>query len=107
MQIGRLSINLNERIAQVGDTPLNLSGREYQVLEMLALRKGATVSREALLNDIYGGLNEPDPKFIVVCICKIRRKLADALGAEVQIETVWGCGYKLTVSALPAAHAAA
>jgi two-component system, cell cycle response regulator CtrA len=95
LQVGQLSINLDTRAALVGDRPLCLSGREYQILEVLALHKGATVTKEAFLNSLYGGLDEPEPKVIDVYICKIRKKLEDALGTGQYIQTVWGRGYTL------------
>ncbi len=107
VQVGRLSINLDDKSAQVDDTPLSLSRREYQILEVLVLRKGATVTKEAFLNHLYGGLDEPEPKVIDVYICKIRKKLSDALGAGSHIETVWGRGYSLPTPTPSLAHVAA
>lgn len=95
VHVGRLSVNLDEKSAAVDEVPLSLSPREYQILEVLALRKGATVTKEAFLNHLYGGLDEPEPKVIDVYVCKIRRKLQDALGPGQHIETVWGRGYSL------------
>ena len=47
------------------------------------------------LNHLYGGMDEPELKIIDVFICKLRRKLAEALGHDSIIETVWGRGYVL------------
>ena len=47
------------------------------------------------LNHLYGGMDEPELKIIDVFICKLRRKLAEALSGEDYIETVWGRGYVL------------
>jgi two-component system, cell cycle response regulator CtrA len=59
----------------------------------LALRKGTTLTKESFLNQLYGGMNEPNMKIIDVFICKLRKKLADASGGKDYIETVWGRGY--------------
>jgi two-component system cell cycle response regulator CtrA len=63
------------------------------MLELLALRKGTTLTKESFLNHLYGGMNEPDMKIIDVFICKLRKKLANASGGKDYIETVWGRGY--------------
>ena len=47
------------------------------------------------LNHLYGGMDEPELKIIVVFICKLRKKLSSACGGENYIETVWGRGYVL------------
>tara|TARA_Y100000815_G_scaffold231702_1_gene221993 strand:+ start:78 stop:323 length:246 start_codon:yes stop_codon:yes gene_type:complete len=49
----------------------------------------------AILNHLYGGMDEPELKIIDVFICKLRKKLSEATGDENYIETVWGRGYVL------------
>jgi two-component system cell cycle response regulator CtrA len=93
--IGRLTINLNTKTAEANNKSLKLTGREYAILELLAIRKGATLSKEVFLNHLYGGMEEPEFKIIDVFVCKLRKKLADALDNENYIETVWGRGYVL------------
>jgi len=70
-----------------------VTGKEYQMLELLALRKGMTLSKEMFLSHLYGGMDEPEMKIIDVFICKLRKKLANASGGKDYIETVWGRGY--------------
>jgi two-component system cell cycle response regulator CtrA len=98
VQVGRLSVNLEARTAEVDDAPLHLTGKEYGILELLALRKGTTLTKEQFLNHLYGGMDEPELKIIDVFICKLRKKLATATGGESYIETVWGRGYVLRES---------
>ena len=43
---------------------MNLTGKEYQILELLALRKGTTLTKEMFLNHLYGGMDEPELKII-------------------------------------------
>ena len=50
------------------------------------------MTKEAFLNHLYGGMDEPEVKIIDVFICKLRKKLAQA-GANNLIGTVWGRGY--------------
>jgi two-component system cell cycle response regulator CtrA len=52
------------------------------------------MTKEAFLNHLYGGIDEPEVKIIDVFICKLRKKLAQA-GATDLIGTVWGRGYVL------------
>ena len=47
------------------------------------------------LNQLYGGMDEPDIKIIDVFICKLRKKLAKASEGKDYIETIWGRGYAL------------
>jgi DNA-binding winged helix-turn-helix (wHTH) protein len=47
------------------------------------------------LDQLYGGMDEPEIKIIDVFICKLRKKLAAALNGKDYIETVWGRGYVL------------
>lgn len=95
IRTGRLTVNLQTRVADVDGTYLKLTGKEYGILELLVLRKGSTLSKEVFLNHLYGGMDEPELKIIDVFVCKLRKKLGDALGGENYIETVWGRGYVL------------
>jgi two-component system cell cycle response regulator CtrA len=95
VDVGRLSVKMAERSAEVDGAPLALTGREYSVLELLALRKGATVSKEQFLTHLYGGVDEPELKIIDVFVCKLRRKIAKATGGDHYIATEWGRGYTL------------
>lgn len=72
---------------------VHLSGKEYEVLELLISRKDSTFTKEAILNHLYGGMDEPELKIVDVFICKVRNRLREA-GAEDIIETVWGRGYR-------------
>jgi two-component system cell cycle response regulator CtrA len=74
---------------------VHLTGKEYQMLELLSLRKGTTLTKEMFLNHLYGGMDEPELKIIDVFICKLRKKLAASAHGMHHIETVWGRGYVL------------
>jgi two-component system cell cycle response regulator CtrA len=94
LRIGSVELNLDSREVRVGATPVHLTGKEYAILELLILRKGMILTKEAFLNHLYGGIDEPEMKIIDVFICKLRKKLAQA-GAENLIGTVWGRGYTI------------
>ena len=93
--IGDLIINLEFRYVEVQGRKLHLTGKEYQMLELLALRIGSTLTKEMFLNHLYGDMDEPEAKIIDVFICKLRKKLANASGGQDFIETIWGRGYTL------------
>ncbi|KJS38595.1 MAG: chemotaxis protein CheY [Rhodospirillaceae bacterium BRH_c57] len=95
VRIGRLEVNLEARTATIDGAALHLTGKEYGILELLAVRKGTTLTKEQFLNHLYGGIDEPELKIIDVFICKLRKKLNLASGGENFIETVWGRGYVL------------
>ncbi|MGU3558574.1 response regulator transcription factor CtrA [Methylobacterium radiotolerans] len=93
--IGDLLVNLDQKNVEVDGSRVHLTGKEYQMLELLALRKGATITKEMFLSHLYGGMDEPELKIIDVFICKLRKKLANASGGRNYIETIWGRGYLL------------
>ncbi len=92
---GKVCVNLDAKTADVDGTAVHLTGKEYQMLELLSLRKGTTLTKEMFLNHLYGGMDEPELKIIDVFICKLRKKLSEATGGDNYIETVWGRGYVL------------
>ncbi len=95
IKTGRIAVNLDAKTVDVGGTTVHLTGKEYQMLELLSLRKGTTLTKEMFLNHLYGGMDEPELKIIDVFICKLRKKLGEAIDGENYIETVWGRGYVL------------
>ena len=94
LSVGTLSLNLDSHDVSVDGQPVHLTGKEYSILELLVLRKGMVLTKEAFLNHLYGGMDEPEMKIIDVFICKLRKKLALA-GAGNLIGTVWGRGYMI------------
>ncbi len=94
IQTGKLTVNLDTKTVEVDGSRVHLTGKEYQMLELLSLRKGTTLTKEMFLNHLYGGMDEPELKIIDVFICKLRKKLQAAAGQH-YIETVWGRGYVL------------
>jgi two-component system cell cycle response regulator CtrA len=93
--VGNLVVNLEARSVELDGQTLHLTGKEYQILALLALRQGSTLTKEMFLNHLYGDLDEPEVKIIDVFVCKLRKKLANASGGLDYIETVWGRGYAL------------
>jgi two-component system cell cycle response regulator CtrA len=96
IKTGDITVNLDTKTAEVNGDRVQLTGKEYQILELLSLRKGTTLTKEMFLNQLYSGRDEPELKIIDVFICKLRKKLAAAANGMHHIETVWGRGYVLT-----------
>ena len=95
VQTGDLIVNVDAKTVHIKQVRVNLTGKEYQMLELLSLRRGTTITKDMFLSQLYGGMDEPEIKIIDVFICKLRKKLAVASNGEDYIETVWGRGYLL------------
>jgi len=109
VQLGGIELNLDSRELTVNGQEVRLTGKEYLILELLLVRKGKLLTKEAFLNHLYGGTDEPERQVVDLYICRLRKKLADA-GAGTLIGTVWGQGYMIregangTVDPAPAAQ---
>src|SRR5690606_24278288 len=90
---GKLTVNLDTKTVEVEGNRVHLTGKEYQMLELLSLRKGTTLTKEMFLNHLYGGMHEPELKIIDVFICKLRNELAASTGGDRYIGAVGGRGY--------------
>ena len=95
VQTGDLIVNLDAKTVEINQIRVYLTATEYRMLEFLSLRKGTTLTKEMFLNQLYGGMDEPEIKIIDVFICKLRKKLAGASNGKEYIETIWGRGYVL------------
>jgi two-component system cell cycle response regulator CtrA len=95
IQTGELVVNLDTKTVEVNSARVHLTGKEYQMLELLSLRKSTPLSKEMFLNHLYGGIDEPEVKIIDVFICKLRKKLANASNGKNFVETLWGRGHVL------------
>ncbi len=82
-------MNLDAKTVEVGGQRVHLTGKEYQMLELLSLRKGTTLTKEMFLNHLYGGMDEPELKFIDVFHLQTAQEMANAAGGANYIETVW------------------
>jgi two-component system cell cycle response regulator CtrA len=92
---GPIVVDLSKHEVMVGESRLDLTSKEYRILELLSLRKGSTLGKSHFLSHLYGGIDEPESKIIDVFICKLRRKLIESTGGDNYIHTVWGQGYVL------------
>lgn len=95
LRVGRLSLDIAGRRIDYDGIPLRITGKEFDLLELPALRRGRVVGRQAIMDHLYGGLEEPLEKVIDIHVCRIRRKLASAAPGETLLRTVWGRGFML------------
>ena len=93
LEVGELLIDVAGRRVTLQGRPLDLSAREFALLEYLALRRGQTVSREEIEDHIYGVTKLPSSNAVDSAICLLRAKLGDA-GRDL-IRTRRGQGYAL------------
>lgn len=103
---GPLRIDLAARVAVLGETPLDLTAREFDLLCHLARHPGWVYSRQELLEQVWG-YEYGDPQVVTVHIANLRKK-AKAAAPEYQlIETVQSIGYRLAApTAAPASDGA-
>lgn len=92
--IGHLRFDIIRRSLTHNSRPVPLTAKEYAVLEAMVLRRGTILTKEALLDQLYGGRDMPGTRTIDVFVCQLRKKLA-AYGLPDVIETVRGLGYLL------------
>lgn len=96
--VGPLTLDMETKVVTVvsKDNRINvvkLTNKEYQLLEILVFKKGITISKFLLLQQLYSGYSSnPDAKIIDVIMCKIRKKIAQFTDEEL-IVTSWGRGY--------------
>jgi len=74
--------------------PLDLSPREFELLRYLIERKGETVSRDKLLEDVWGYDNYPSTRTVDTHIAKLRAKIGDSGSDPRYVLTIHGMGYK-------------
>lgn len=99
IEIEGLTVNFDAKRVLVNGDPIHLTGKEYATLELLALRRGAMLTKQVILDHLYGGMDEPEMKIVDVFVCKVRKKLRDAGLAADLIQTTWGRGYTMQAAA--------
>ncbi|MFI7544819.1 response regulator transcription factor [Actinoplanes sp. NPDC049599] len=97
LRYGDLALDVTTRRAAVGGREVELSTREYHLLETLLRHPGQVLTREQLLSRVWGYDFDPGSNVVDVYVRYLRRKL----GAE-RIQTVRGAGYRLTEGGNPA-----
>lgn len=96
IRIGNLSINIQTKEIVYNNKILNLTDMEYRVFELLSMNLNNTISKETFMDHLYvGDDEEPEPKIIDVYLCKLRKKAKKENILDIDIDTVWGRGYRL------------
>lgn len=93
ISFGPMTLDLVAKTVEADGRRVKLSGKEYQILELLSLRRGVAVSKETLISHIYSDGEGPDSPTIGLFMYRLRKKLAAASGGEQYIETVRDQGY--------------
>jgi two-component system, OmpR family, response regulator len=88
---GSLKLDLAHKEASQADAPLDLTRREWSILECLVLNAGRVVSKEKLMNAVASWNEEISPNAVEVYVSRLRAKLGDA----VVIRVIRGLGYRL------------
>lgn len=101
IRTGGLEIDIDAKLVRLNRAWIHLSPKEFAAIELLALRRGRSVSREMFLDHLYDGNREPTAKAIDVIICNLRRKLRFASGGPPYIHTVGTRGYLLSAPDAP------
>lgn len=95
LKILDLCIDLDKRAIFYGKKELKLSMKEIEFLTYLAMNKHRPISRDELLNKIWGFESEAETRATDDMVKRIRKKLHTE-GSRLKIETVWGYGFKLS-----------
>ncbi len=96
--VGNLWVSADDYLARIGDQPLTLTKKEFEILWTLAEHPGKMFSRDHLLSSLWGYDYFGDTRTVDTHIKRLRAK-AEALRPEgFSIKTVWGVGYRLEVA---------
>ncbi len=91
VQVGTVAVDAGRREVRVGDTTVDLTAKEFELLRYLAERPGLALSRQQILDGVWGHDWYGDARTVDVHIAQVRKKLGDAI----DIRTVRGVGYRL------------
>lgn len=98
VRVGNLRMDEAGRQAYLGEENLTLRPREWELLLTLARHAGQALSRDRLLDDVWGYEYYGDTRTVDVHVASLRDKLRGAEDPGIVIETVWGIGYRLVGS---------
>lgn len=90
---GRMRLELDSRRVYIEEREINLTAKEFEVLELLIRNPGKVYSRENLLKLIWGSSYPGDVRTVDVHIRRLREKIEEIPGDPVYVKTKWGVGY--------------
>lgn len=91
---GPFKINLESKIAYKNEEILNLTPKEFYLLKVFIENMNKALSRDKLLDLVWGYNFIGDPKIVDVNVRRLRNKLEDSPSSPCYLETVWGMGYR-------------
>lgn len=94
-QIKDVTIDLLSHSVGVNGKPMSVSEKEFSFLLLLVKNRNKALSREMIMEDLWGYENVEDTRLLDHVVKRIRKKLME-MDAEAMIETVWGYGYKVS-----------
>src|SRR5207237_73272 len=96
LEVGNLRVDPARHEVHVGDRSVSLRAKEFELLEAFCRQPGIVLTRDRLLEEVWGFAYPGETRTVDVHVKQLRDKLT---GAEAKIETVWGVGYKLVAPA--------
>jgi len=94
LQSGDLQVNLISREIKRGECKIELTPREFSLLEYLMRSPGRVFTRTQILEHVWGYDFDPQTNLVDVCVQRVRKKLSDNAAEDPFIETVRGVGYR-------------
>jgi two-component system cell cycle response regulator CtrA len=101
IRTGDLVIDRVAKTATVAGEPVRLKLKESQLIEVLSVRKDTVLTREVLLDHLYGGIDQPEIRIIDLIMEKLRRKLAHSTARIVETSAGDGLGFRLIAPHAP------
>jgi two-component system alkaline phosphatase synthesis response regulator PhoP len=98
---GDLTVDFRGKEVTRKGQSIDLSAREFQLLSYLIVHRDAAISREELLDKVWGYNSIPNTRTVDVHIAQLRQKIEDNPKEARYIVTVYGCGYKFLAAAEP------
>ncbi len=95
LEVGSFSMDMDERIAMLGDDEINLTNREFNILYKLLSYPKKTFTRQQLMDEFWDADTDTAPRAVDVYMTKLRSKLSAC--DDFEIKTVHGLGYKAVI----------
>ncbi|HYM62087.1 MAG TPA: response regulator transcription factor [Thermoanaerobaculia bacterium] len=95
IRVGEITVDRGMRDALVNGVPAQLSQKEFEILELLALRQGKSVNKHAIMEEIWGYEEEVSEKILAVYVRRLRLKIEANPDEPKFLHTVRGFGYRL------------
>ena len=90
---GRLRLDMAGRRLSCDGQPVELSARELAVVELLLMREGRVVTKQQIIDHLYGWDDVSSVNAVEVFVYRLRRKCMDASGEALPLQAVRGVGY--------------